>query len=76
MKNRFRRTQRRPRRRQQTRGFSLIEIMIAMTILAVVMSSLARLATIIAVRGRGNDFYATRTMALQREANKFNAAPL
>jgi prepilin-type N-terminal cleavage/methylation domain-containing protein len=57
-------------------GFSLIEIMVAMTILAIVMSSLARLATIIAVRGRGNDFYAKRSLVLQREANKFGAAPL
>jgi prepilin-type N-terminal cleavage/methylation domain-containing protein len=64
------------RKRRARKGFSLVEIMVAMTILAVVMSSLARLATIIAVRGRGNDFYAKRTAVLQREANKFSAAPL
>lgn len=64
------------RRFRARQGFSLIEIMVAMTILAIVMSSLARLATIIAVRGRGNDFYAKRSMALEREANKFGSAPL
>jgi hypothetical protein len=54
----------------------LIEIMVALTILAVVLSSLARLATIVAVRGRDNDGYAKRAAVLQMEANKFGAAPL
>lgn len=64
-------TQRPPRRS----GFSLIEVMVAMTILSIVLMSLAKFATIIAVRGRDNDLVAKRTAALQLEANKFGAVP-
>ncbi len=51
----------------------MIEIMVAMTILSVVLMSLAQLALIVAVRGRGNDLVAKRNAALQLEANKFGA---
>lgn len=54
-------------------GFSLIEVVIAMTILAIVLMSLAKLSTVVAVRGRGNDLVAMRTAALERESNKFGA---
>ena len=68
------------RRRRAARnarsGFSLIEIMVAMTLLAVVLSSLARLATIVAVRGRSNDYYAKRSAILQMEMNKVGALPM
>ena len=57
------------------RGFSLIEVMVAMTILSIALVSLAKLATIVAVRGRDNDLLARRTAALQLEANKFGAVP-
>jgi prepilin-type N-terminal cleavage/methylation domain-containing protein len=62
----------RPRSR---RGFSLIEVMVAMTLLAIILTVLAKFATIIAVRGRGNDLTTKRTSALQLEANKLGAAP-
>lgn len=62
----------RPRRR---RGFSLIEVMVAMTILSIVLMTLAKFALVIAVRGRGNDLAARRTAALQLESNKFGAMP-
>jgi prepilin-type N-terminal cleavage/methylation domain-containing protein len=66
----------RPRPRPGPRtGFTLIEIMVAMTMLAVVLMSVARLATMIAVRGRTNDLVAKRTAVLQLEANKFGAVP-
>jgi prepilin-type N-terminal cleavage/methylation domain-containing protein len=66
------------RRRRVTgnrRGFSLIEVVVAMTILSIALMSLAKLATMIAVRGRDNDVIARRTAALQLEANKFGAVP-
>lgn len=65
---------RRPGPRRPARaGFSLIEVVIAMTILAIVLMSLAKLSTIITVRGRSNDLVAKRTAALQLESNKFGA---
>lgn len=61
--------------RRSRRGFSLIEIMIAMTITAVVLLSLGRLTTVVASRGRTNDIAAKRNAILQQEANKFGAMP-
>jgi prepilin-type N-terminal cleavage/methylation domain-containing protein len=66
---------RRSRRVRAPTGFSLIEVVAAMTILSIVLMSLAKFATIIALRGRGNDLVAMRTAALQLEANKFGALP-
>ena len=57
-------------------GFSLIEIMVALTLLALVLSSLARLSLYVAVRARGNDAYAKRAAVLQLEANKLGALPM
>ncbi len=66
-----------PRRRGRVpgarRGFSLIEILVAMTMLSIVLVSLARLATVVAVRGRTNALAAKRNAALQLEANKIGA---
>jgi prepilin-type N-terminal cleavage/methylation domain-containing protein len=64
------------RARQLRPGFSLIEIMVAMTILSIVLMSLAKLATIVAVRGRDNDGYAKRSAILQMEANKFGGVSM
>ncbi|MDB4875245.1 MAG: hypothetical protein JWM41_1691 [Gemmatimonadetes bacterium] len=61
--------------RTRRSGFSLIEVMVAMTILSIVLMSLAKFAIVIAVRGRDNGLVANRTAALQLEANKFGAAP-
>jgi prepilin-type N-terminal cleavage/methylation domain-containing protein len=57
------------------RGFSLLEVLVAMTILAVVLLSLARFSAAISKRGRENDVVSNRTAALLKEANKFGAMP-
>lgn len=69
MKRRFRST-RRPRR-----GFSLTEVLVAMTMLSVVLMSLARITFQMAASGRLNDTAAKRNAVLVQEANKFNAMP-
>jgi prepilin-type N-terminal cleavage/methylation domain-containing protein len=56
-------------------GFSLIEVMVAMTVFGVVMLGMARMAAGVAVKGRTNDLVAKRNAALQMEANKFGAVP-
>jgi prepilin-type N-terminal cleavage/methylation domain-containing protein len=56
-------------------GFSLIEVMVSLVLLAIILVSLARASTVIAVRGRTNDLNAKRTSVLQMEANKFGAIP-
>ena len=57
------------------RGFTLVETIVAMTMFAVVMLGMARMASAVAVRGRTNDLTAKRNAALQLEANKFGAIP-
>jgi prepilin-type N-terminal cleavage/methylation domain-containing protein len=57
------------------KGFSLIEVMVAMTILSIVMMSLAKIGVSIAVRGRTSDLVAKRNAALQLEANKLGIVP-
>ena len=54
-------------------GFTLIEVMVAMVMLAIILVSLARASTVVALRGRSNDLVAKRTAVLQTEANKFGA---
>ena len=65
---------RRPRDRRRA-GFSLLEVMVAMTMLSIVLMSLAKLSTIISVRSTSADLVAKRTAILQLEANKFGAMP-
>jgi prepilin-type N-terminal cleavage/methylation domain-containing protein len=60
---------------QNRKGFSLIEVIIAMTLLAIVLMSLAKMSLMVAVRGRGNDLVAKRTAVLQLEGNKLGALP-
>ena len=57
------------------KGFSLIEIMVAMTVLSLVMMSLAKVGVTIALKGRTNDIVAKRNAALQLEANKLGTVP-
>jgi len=57
------------------KGFSLIEVMVAMTILSIVMMSLAKIGVSVAVKGRTNDLVAKRNAALQLEANKLGTVP-
>jgi prepilin-type N-terminal cleavage/methylation domain-containing protein len=56
-------------------GFTLIEVMVALTLLSIILLSFADAATAVAVRGRTNDLVAKRTAALQGEANKFASLP-
>jgi prepilin-type N-terminal cleavage/methylation domain-containing protein len=56
-------------------GFTLIEVMVALTLLSIILLSFADAATAVAVRGRTNDLVAKRTAALQGEANKFASVP-
>ncbi|HET9425080.1 MAG TPA: prepilin-type N-terminal cleavage/methylation domain-containing protein [Gemmatimonadaceae bacterium] len=62
-----------PRRRRPRRGFSLAELLVAMTLLSIVLMSLARITFTMAARGRTNDITAKRNAVLVQEANKFNA---
>jgi prepilin-type N-terminal cleavage/methylation domain-containing protein len=57
------------------RGFTLIEVMVALVMLAIVVTGVARASTAIAVFGRRTDLAAKRTAALQLESNKFGAVP-
>jgi prepilin-type N-terminal cleavage/methylation domain-containing protein len=57
------------------RGFSLIEVMVAMTVFSLVLLSLAKVTTALALRGRTSDLVAKRNAALALEANKFGAMP-
>jgi prepilin-type N-terminal cleavage/methylation domain-containing protein len=59
---------RRPRRRA---GFSLVEVIISLTILAVSMMMLARLSWLVSQRGRTNDLVSKRNAALVQEAGRF-----
>jgi prepilin-type N-terminal cleavage/methylation domain-containing protein len=57
------------------KGFSLIEIMVAMVILSVVLLSLAKISIAMGTRTRSSDVVAKRTAALQLEANKLGVIP-
>ena len=57
------------------RGFTLIEVMVALVMLAIVATGVARASTSLAVFGRRTDLVAKRTASLQLEANKFGAVP-
>jgi prepilin-type N-terminal cleavage/methylation domain-containing protein len=61
--------------RRRRRGFSLIEVMVAMTLLSIVMMSLAKISVSVATRARMNDLVAKRNAALQLESNKFVTVP-
>ena len=57
------------------RGFSLVEIIVAMTILTVVMILLATMSLSIGRRGRLNDLNAKRNFALSQQANRISVMP-
>jgi prepilin-type N-terminal cleavage/methylation domain-containing protein len=56
-------------------GFSLIEVIIAMSLLCIVMIMLATMAIAIGRRGRVNDFTAKRNLALAQQAGRIEALP-
>jgi prepilin-type N-terminal cleavage/methylation domain-containing protein len=56
-------------------GFSLIEVMVAMTVFSLVMVSFGKAIAGLALRGRNGDLAAKRNASLQLEANKLGAVP-
>lgn len=60
-------------KRRPRRGFSLVELMITMSMLAIVMSSLGGLALMVAKRGKANDIVTKRNFVLQQQANRLGA---
>ena len=54
-------------------GFSLDEVIVSMTMLAIVMTSLARLTYRVAEQGTANALITKRNFALQHEANRLGA---
>jgi hypothetical protein len=64
----------RPRHRERA-GISLIEIIIAMTLLVVVMGALGLISTRNASRARSLDIGSARTFALTQQANRFSVLP-
>ena len=68
-------TRRREGARRRRNGFSLVEIVVAMTLLSIVLLSLAKLSTVVGVRGRANAVVLKRNAALQVEVNKLGAIP-
>jgi prepilin-type N-terminal cleavage/methylation domain-containing protein len=67
-------THTRPQRpRRARRGVSLIEILVAMTLLVVVLGSLSVLTTRTVRRSRDLDLNAARTFVMVEEANRFDA---
>ena len=65
----------RVRSRRPKAGFSLIEVLVALTLLSVILMSLARVTFQMAASGRFAETSAKRNAALIEEANKFNAMP-
>src|SRR5438128_5978102 len=66
---------RRPDRARRRKGFTLAEVIVAMTFLSVVLLSMARMSMVVSKRGRTNAIAAKRTMVMIEEANKFGAMP-
>jgi prepilin-type N-terminal cleavage/methylation domain-containing protein len=66
---------RRRLRRPAKAGFTLIEVLVAMTLLSIILMGLAGVTFQMAAASRGNDTVAKRNAVLVQEANKFNALP-
>lgn len=66
----------RPRHTPSARtGFSLIEIMIAMTMLGIVLVTIAKLSLSVASAGQSNNLVANRSAALEQQAERLGAIP-
>ena len=61
--------------RAQRRGLSLIEVMVAIVVLAIMMSFVGHISSSIAQSNRRNDVIAKRTFAMQQQANIIGAMP-
>lgn len=56
-------------------GFTLVEVIVTVVLLGIVLSSLARMSTVISVTARRNDLVARRLAVVQLEANKLGGMP-
>jgi len=65
----------RTRRRRTRTGFTLLEVLVALTLLSIILMGLARVTFQMAASGRTNETVAKRTATLIEEANKFNSMP-
>jgi prepilin-type N-terminal cleavage/methylation domain-containing protein len=54
-------------------GFSLVEVLVALTLLSIIFMGLARVSFQMAAAARSNSTIAKRTAVIIQEANKFNA---
>lgn len=57
-------------------GFSLVEVITAMALLAIVMTLLSSLALTVGRRGRVNELVTKRNLALSQQVNRFRVMPL
>lgn len=64
-----------PPRRRARRGISLVEVVVAMTLLAIVIGSLGLLAAKNAARARALDASSARTFVLAQQSNRFSVLP-
>ena len=61
--------------RAARRGLSLIEVMVAIVVLAIMMSFVGHISSSVAQSNRRNDVIAKRTFAMQQQANIIGAMP-
>ena len=59
------------RRRSAERGFSLVEVIVAMALIAIVMTLLATLAIAVGRRGRVNELTTKRNLVLSQQLSRF-----
>ena len=64
-----------PRATRPRRGVSLIEILVAMTLLVVVLGALSVLTTRTVRRSRDLDMGSARTFVLMQQSNRFSSLP-
>jgi prepilin-type N-terminal cleavage/methylation domain-containing protein len=57
--------------REARRGFSLVEVIVAMSLIAVSMTLLATLAIAVGKRGRTNELTTKRNLALSQQLSRF-----
>ena len=60
---------------RQRRGISMVEVLVAMTLLAFVLGSLGLLAAKTAGRARALDANSARTFVLMQQSNRFSVLP-
>ena len=60
-------------RKRAKKGFSLVEVLVALTLLSIIFMGLARVSFQMAASARSNSILAKRTAVIIQEANKFNA---